>query len=246
MPVAKCTLKQLRAEAEARGMEGTKEMKRPELVAAVNVSVGGVGLGSGGGTGDGCAGLQGLHRLVDLGCLSGAAGVELFGLNLCWTIGAVDGWVHSRLAGCMLCGRLVKVCRQTQLLILSVNSCGSLPQSVRVGCAICMGADGMACRPLDIGCMVWPAHVCTAVAARYIMLTWGGVSDKHTQGCMQPLQLGSPHSPNQLSLCHSCPRVCVCIEPIEPAWLRCLCALARLLWGAPHLIWAPTFEVLVG
>jgi hypothetical protein len=37
IPVAKCTVKELRAEAEARNIMGFKEMKRPELATAIKV-----------------------------------------------------------------------------------------------------------------------------------------------------------------------------------------------------------------
>jgi hypothetical protein len=40
IPVSKCTVKELRAEAEARSILGFKEMKRPELSTAIKVGPG--------------------------------------------------------------------------------------------------------------------------------------------------------------------------------------------------------------
>lgn len=37
VPVSKCTVKELRAEAEARSIMGAQEMKKPELAAAIKV-----------------------------------------------------------------------------------------------------------------------------------------------------------------------------------------------------------------
>lgn len=37
VPVAKCSVKELRAEAEARQILGAKEMKKPELASAIKV-----------------------------------------------------------------------------------------------------------------------------------------------------------------------------------------------------------------
>lgn len=37
IPIAKCTVKELRAEAEARQIVGAKDMKRPDLTSAIKV-----------------------------------------------------------------------------------------------------------------------------------------------------------------------------------------------------------------
>jgi hypothetical protein len=37
VPISKCLLKELRAEAEARGITNAADMKRPELTAAIKV-----------------------------------------------------------------------------------------------------------------------------------------------------------------------------------------------------------------
>lgn len=37
VPVSKCTVKELRAEAEARSIMGAQDMKKPELAAAIKV-----------------------------------------------------------------------------------------------------------------------------------------------------------------------------------------------------------------
>jgi hypothetical protein len=42
MPISKCSMKELRAEAEARGMNAA-DMKRPELTAAIKVCICGGG-----------------------------------------------------------------------------------------------------------------------------------------------------------------------------------------------------------
>jgi hypothetical protein len=38
LPVSKCSVKELRAEAEARGIAGSKEMKKPELLTTIKVT----------------------------------------------------------------------------------------------------------------------------------------------------------------------------------------------------------------